>query len=89
MSVEPESSLPCSQEFTTGYFPDSDESIPPLHMLFLENVVILPSNLCLGLPHGYLLVSSLTPWCIIFEKLIVTQLIKKYPAFFIMEPKGS
>jgi hypothetical protein len=31
----------------------------------------------------------LTPWCrILFEELIVIQLIKKYPAFF-MEPKGS
>jgi hypothetical protein len=29
-----------------------------------------------------------TPWCrILFEKLIVTQLIKKYPAFFIWNPK--
>jgi hypothetical protein len=31
----------------------------------------------------------LTPWCrTLFEKLIVTQLVKKYPAFF-MEPEGS
>jgi hypothetical protein len=31
----------------------------------------------------------LTPWCrILFEKLIVTQLIKTYPTFF-MEPEGS
>jgi hypothetical protein len=31
----------------------------------------------------------LTPWSrILFEKLIVTQPVKKYPAFF-MEPKGS
>jgi len=31
----------------------------------------------------------LTAWSrILFEKLIVTQLIRKYPAFF-MEPKGS
>jgi hypothetical protein len=36
----------------------------------------------------YLLTYLLTPWCrILFEKLIVTQLIKKYPAFF-MEPEG-
>jgi hypothetical protein len=28
----------------------------------------------------YLLTHSLTPWCrILFEKLIVTQLVKKYP----------
>jgi hypothetical protein len=31
----------------------------------------------------------LAPWCrILFENLIVTQLVKKYPAFF-MEPEGS
>jgi hypothetical protein len=31
----------------------------------------------------------LTPWCrILFEKLIVTQLVKQYPAFF-MELEGS
>jgi hypothetical protein len=30
----------------------------------------------------YLLTYLLTPWCrILFEKLIVTQLVKKYPAF--------
>jgi hypothetical protein len=33
--------------------------------------------------------STLTPWCrILFEKLIVTQLVKKSPAFFI-ESEGS
>jgi hypothetical protein len=33
--------------------------------------------------YKYLLTYSLTPWCrLLFEKLIVTQLVKKYPAFF-------
>jgi hypothetical protein len=37
----------------------------------------------------YLLTYLLTPWCrILFENLIVTQPVKKYPAFF-MEPEGS
>jgi hypothetical protein len=37
----------------------------------------------------YLLTDLFTSWCrILFEKLIVIQLIKKYPAFF-MEPRGS
>jgi hypothetical protein len=37
----------------------------------------------------YLLTYSLTPWCkIFFEKLIVTQLVKQQPAFF-MEHEGS
>jgi hypothetical protein len=32
--------------------------------------------------HPDLLYNLLTPWCrILFEKLIVTQLVKKYPAF--------
>jgi len=36
----------------------------------------------------YLLTHSLTPWCrTFFEKLIVTQLVKKYP--FYIEPEGS
>jgi hypothetical protein len=37
----------------------------------------------------YSIYSILIPWCrILFEKLIVTLLIKKYPAFF-MEPESS
>jgi hypothetical protein len=37
----------------------------------------------------YLLTHSLTPWCrILFEKLIVTQLVKKLSCF-LMEPAGS
>jgi hypothetical protein len=37
----------------------------------------------------YLLTYSLTQWCrILFENLIVTQLVKKHPAFF-MENEGS
>jgi hypothetical protein len=36
-----------------------------------------------------LLTYLLTPWCrVLFENLIITQFIKKYPAFF-MEPEGS
>jgi hypothetical protein len=36
----------------------------------------------------YLLTYSLTPWCVLFEKQIVAQLVKKYPVFF-METEGS
>jgi hypothetical protein len=37
----------------------------------------------------YLITYLLTPWCrILFEKLIITRLIKKYLAFF-TEPEGS
>jgi hypothetical protein len=36
----------------------------------------------------YLLTYLLTPWCrMLFEKLIVTQLVKK--SYFLMEPEGS
>jgi hypothetical protein len=35
----------------------------------------------------YLLTHSLTLWCRIFEKLTVTQLVKKYPAF-LWNPKA-
>jgi hypothetical protein len=36
---------------------------------------------CMYRPHSSLLTYLLTPWCrILFEKLIVTQLVKKYPA---------
>jgi hypothetical protein len=45
-------------------------------------ISILP--FCRSMHSSYLL-----PWCrVCFEKLIVTQLVKKYPAFF-MEPEGK
>jgi len=41
-----------------------------------------------ALNHHSQLTHSLTPWCrILFEKLIVTQLVKK--SCFLMEPEGS
>jgi hypothetical protein len=44
---------------------------------------IIPYSLTHSLTH------SLTPWCrTLFEKLIVTQLVQKYHAFF-MEPQDS
>jgi hypothetical protein len=49
-------------------------------------IALIPSRL---IGHASLLSSKVHgPWCRIFEKLIVTQLVKKYPAFF-MEPEGS
>jgi hypothetical protein len=51
-------------------------------LLLLLSKIIFVRNLIHDL---YLL----TPWCrTLFEKLIFTQLVKKYCAFF-MEPKGS
>jgi hypothetical protein len=39
--MEPEGSIPCSQEPTTGRYPEPDQSI-----------LILPTHLRLGLPSG-------------------------------------
>jgi hypothetical protein len=33
--METEDSLPCSQKFTTGLYPEPDESGPRFHSLFL------------------------------------------------------
>jgi hypothetical protein len=50
------------------------------HLTLLDLVILILT---------YLLTYLLTPRCrILFEKLIVTQLVKKYPAFF-TEPEGS
>jgi hypothetical protein len=59
-------------------------------MLLGENrdYLSFPTTYLLTYLRTYLLTYLLTPWFrIVFEKLIVTQLIKKYPAFFI-EPEG-
>jgi hypothetical protein len=50
--MEPESSLPCSQELTTGSCSETDQYIPRSHTLFLQSILILPSNLSLGLESG-------------------------------------
>jgi hypothetical protein len=69
----------------------------PSFLLFISLLVMNYVNFCFQRQrHGnngafkvitylltYLLTCLLTPWCrILFEKLMVTQLVKKYPAFF-------
>jgi hypothetical protein len=50
----------------------------------LRDSFVIKLSTCKGLV--YLLACSLAPWCrILFEKLIVTQLVKKYP--FLWNPK--
>jgi hypothetical protein len=51
--MEPEGSLPCSQEPSTGSYPESDES-NPYHPITVISILILPTHLCLGLLSGLL-----------------------------------
>jgi hypothetical protein len=49
--MEPEGSLPCSQETSTGLYPEPDQSNPyPSHPLSLRSILILFTHLRLGLP---------------------------------------
>jgi hypothetical protein len=49
--MEPKISLPCSQEPSTGPYPEPDQPIPP-NLTYLSYIVTLSSHLCLGLPSG-------------------------------------
>jgi hypothetical protein len=51
--MEPESSLQCSQEPSTGPYPEPDQSSPYLsHPVSLRSVLTLSTDLRLGLPSG-------------------------------------
>jgi hypothetical protein len=49
--MEPESSLPCSQEPSTGSYPEPHQSIPS-HSISLRSILILSTQIHLGLPSG-------------------------------------
>jgi hypothetical protein len=49
--MEPEGSLPCSQEPSTGPCPEPDQAIPP-NPLLLSFILILCTYLRLGIPIG-------------------------------------
>jgi len=51
--MEPEGSLPCSQEPATGPYPQPDASSPQLPTLFLKIYSILSFYLPLGLPSNH------------------------------------
>jgi hypothetical protein len=53
--MEPEGSLPCSQELSTGPYPEADRSSPYHPILSpLRSILILSTHLRLGLPNGLL-----------------------------------
>jgi hypothetical protein len=54
--IEPEGSLLCSQEPSTGPYPEPDQ-LNPYHPIPLRSILILPSHLCLGLPSGLFLLA--------------------------------
>jgi hypothetical protein len=49
--IEPESPLPCSQESSTGPYPEPDQSIPS-HSITVRSILILSTHTLLGLPCG-------------------------------------
>jgi hypothetical protein len=52
--MEPEGSLLCSQEPSTGPYPKPDQSRPHHPILSLRFILILSTHLRLGLPSGLL-----------------------------------
>jgi len=76
--MESEGSLPCSQEPTTGAYPEPHAFSPHLLTLFpLRSTVILSSHLCLGLLSG--LFPSGFPTKILYA-LLVSPMCTTYPA---------
>jgi hypothetical protein len=50
--MEPEGSLPCSQEPSTDPYPEPDQSSPYYPILSLWSILTLSTHLRLGLPSG-------------------------------------
>jgi len=66
--METEGSLPCSQDPATGLYSELHENSPqPTKPIYLKRILILSSNLRLGLPSG--LVPSCLPTTILYAFL--------------------
>jgi hypothetical protein len=53
--MEPEGSLPCSLQPTTGPYPETDESVHAFHPTSLRSIITLSSHLRKGLPSDLLI----------------------------------
>jgi hypothetical protein len=73
--MEPERSLPCSQEATTGLSPEPDESSLHLHSIPLKSMLILSSHL------GISFLSGLYPLGFRTEILLCTPLLFPCPSY--------
>jgi len=49
--MQPQGSLSCSQGPATGPYPEPDETSPHFHPISLRSILLLSSNLRLGLPN--------------------------------------
>jgi hypothetical protein len=69
--MEPEGSLPCSQEPSTGPYPEPDQSSPYNPILSLVRpILILSTRLGLGLPRG------------LFPYSFPTKILYAFPFFY-------
>ena len=83
----PECSLPHSQMPATCPYPEPSRSIPCPHIPLSEyfNIILLstPGSPKLLIPSIYLRAYLLTPWSrVLLEKLLVSQLVKKFHPFY-------
>jgi hypothetical protein len=71
--MEPEGSIPCSQEPSTGPYPEPYQS-NPLHPISLRSILVLSTHLRLGLPsrlfHSGMPTSI--PYAILFSHIRAT-----------------